>query len=175
MTSVAAHIPVLETQRLRLRAHTRADWPDFQDLLMSERAQYIGGPMSDLSAWSSFASEIASWALDGFGYWAVALKDTDQAVGFTGIMKPSAFPEKELGWLTTPMGEGNGYAFEAANAVLDWAFLSRGFPTLVSYINPQNARSIALAERLGAKRDDTVKAANEGDLVYRHPVREVAA
>lgn len=171
MTAFAAHIPVLETQRLRLRAHTRADWPDFKDLLMSERAQYIGGPMSDLSAWSSFASEIASWALDDIGYWVIALKDTDKAVGFTGIMKPSIFPETELGWLTTPEGEGKGYAFEAANAALDWAFLTRNVPTLVSYIAPKNARSIALAERLGATRDETAKAAHVGDLVYRHPRR----
>ncbi len=73
--------------------------------------------------------------------------------------------------MTTPEGEGKGYAFEAANAVLDWAFLTREMPTLVSYIAPQNARSIALAERLGATRDTEAKAPNEGDLVYRHPRR----
>ena len=76
-----------------------------------------------------------------------------------------------MGWLTPPEGEGKGYAFEAANAVLDWAFLTRGMPTLVSYINPLNARSIALAERLGAAHDASAKAAHDGDLVYRHPRR----
>lgn len=171
MTSVAAHIPVLETDRLRLRAHTRADWPAFEALMTSERAQYMGGPMNDLSAWSSFASEIASWVLDDMGYWVAALKDTDKAVAYLGIMKPSIFPETELGWMTTPQGEGKGYAFEAANAVLDWAYLSHNMPTLVSYIDPENARSITLAERLGAFHDMDAKAAHDGDLVYRHPRR----
>ncbi|MGR3513998.1 MAG: GNAT family N-acetyltransferase [Paracoccaceae bacterium] len=171
MTPIAAHIPVLETERLRLRAATRADWPAYMDLQMSERAQYMGGVKDDLGAWASYASALASWLLDDIGYWAAALKDTDEAVVHLGIMKPSIFPETELGWMTTPKGEGKGYAFEAANAVLNWAFVTRGMPTLVSYIDPRNVRSIALAERLGAVRDTDAKAAHEGDLVYRHPRR----
>lgn len=139
--------------------------------MMSDRAKYMGGPKDDLGAWSSFASDIASWVLDGIGYWTAALKDTNEAVAFTGIMKPSIFPETELGWMTTPAGEGKGYAFEAANAALDWGFGVRGFETLVSYIDPANARSIALAERLGATLDAEAKAAHENDLVYRHPRR----
>ncbi len=171
MTSVAAHIPVLETERLRLRAQTRADWPAYKDLMMSERAQYMGGPKDDQGAWAAYASELASWLLDDMGYWTAAHKETDEPVAFVGITKPAIFPETELGWMTTPEGEGRGYAYEAANAVLDWAFLTRDFRTLVSYIDPKNARSIKLAERLGASRDPNAKAAHDGDLVYRHPRR----
>ncbi len=163
------NIPRLETERLILRAHTRADWPAHSSILMSDRAQYMDGKLDDVGAWSCFASEIASWALDGFGYWTAALKETDEAMAFVGIMKPSVFPEVELGWMTTVAGEGKGYAFEAAAAVRDWGFGDRGLNTLVSYIDHENARSIALAERLGAVRDDAAPKPPDRPLVYRHP------
>ena len=171
MTRISAHIPVLETERLRLRASTRADWPAYKDLQMSKRAQYMGGVKDDLGAWASYASASASWLLDDIGYWTAAIKDTDEAVAFLGIMKPSIFPETEIGWMTTSQGEGQGYAFEAANAVLDWAFLDRDMKTLVSYIHPDNARSIALAARLGASHDQDAETTPDNDLVYRHPRR----
>ena len=41
----------------------------------------------------------------------------------------------------------------------------------VSYIDPGNARSIALAERLGARPDPDAPRADPDDLVYRHTAR----
>ncbi|TMV69267.1 GNAT family N-acetyltransferase, partial [Thioclava sp. BHET1] len=83
---------------------------------------------------------------------------------------------REMGWsLWSAEGEGRGYAREAARAVIAHAFGPLGWDTAVSYIAPDNARSIALAERLGAIRDDS--AAHPGDtpcLVYRHPKPEAA-
>ncbi|MEM9425230.1 MAG: GNAT family N-acetyltransferase [Pseudomonadota bacterium] len=174
MAPVASAIPTLETERLVLRAHTRADWEAYRPILMSDRAQYMDGKLDHEGAWACFASELASWVLDGFGYWTAARKTDDKAVAFLGIMQPSAYPETELGWMTTDEGEGKGYAFEAANAVLDWAFGPRRIPTLVSYIDRDNARSIALAERLGAKRDDAAAKSHPADVVYRHPTRSAA-
>jgi RimJ/RimL family protein N-acetyltransferase len=52
-----------------------------------------------------------------------------------------------------PGTEGRGLMTEAARAIRDWAFGPRGLPMLVSYIDPANTRSIALAERLGGRRD----------------------
>lgn len=67
--------------------------------------------------------------------------------------------------------EGKGYAFEAAMGAMLWAW-EQGFETLVSYIAPANARSIALAERLGAEHDpDAELPAGEttsDTIVYRH-------
>lgn len=166
--------PVLETERLILRGHTRADWPAHSAILMSDRAQYMDGKLDEDGAWACFASEIASWSLDGFGYWTVARKDTDKAVAFVGILKPSAFPETELGWMATQDGEGKGYVTEAARAARDWGLGPRGLETLVSYIDPRNAASIAVAERLGAVRDDAAPKPDDNPLVYRHPDAEAA-
>ncbi|MEO1536651.1 MAG: GNAT family N-acetyltransferase [Pseudomonadota bacterium] len=171
MVPAAAAVPTLETERLILRAHTRADWEDYRPILMSDRAQYMDGKLDETGAWACFASELASWVLDDIGYWTAARKTDNKAVAFVGIMHPSAYPETELGWMTTEESEGKGFAYEAASAVLDWAFGPRGIPTLVSYIDRDNARSIALAERLGAARDDAAAKSHPADVVFRHPRR----
>ena len=52
----------------------------------------------------------------------------------------------------------------------DFAFGTLGWTTLVSFIDPENNRSIALAERLGAACDDRIDHPDGGlTLVYRHP------
>jgi len=65
--------------------------------------------------------------------------------------------------------EGRGYATQAARALRDWATAAGGMRALVSYIHPENGRSVAVAERLGATRDDTAPRQDPDDLVYRHP------
>lgn len=57
---------------------------------------------------------------------------------------------------------------EAAVALRDWAFAELGLPSLVSYFDPANVRSIAVAERLGAVRDDNAPRQDPEDVVYRH-------
>ena len=57
------------------------------------------------------------------------------------------------GFLLCPAAEGQGIAFEAASAVKAYAKGQLKLPSLVSYIDAGNQRSIALATRLGAYRD----------------------
>ncbi len=57
-----------------------------------------------------------------------------------------------------------------ARAVLGWAYGDLGLSTLVSYIHPDNTRSVALAERLGAKRDGFwTTPSGKKVIVFRHP------
>jgi RimJ/RimL family protein N-acetyltransferase len=84
------------------------------------------------------------------------------------------FPERELGWILFDGAEGRGIATEAASALRDWA-AARGWTGLVSYIDPANHRSIALAQRLGARLDPHAVPQDPGDLVYRHRSASPAA
>ena len=161
--------PVIHTERLTLGPHNRDAFPAYKGVMTSKRAQYMDGTLTAMEAWNAYTSEAGSWVIDGFGYWTATRKDTGEAVAFVGIMQPPHFPETELGWLVTEDAEGHGYAHEAATAARDWGFGTRGLTTLVSYIDPDNARSIALAERLGAVRDTSVQGCSPEDLVYRHP------
>ncbi|TVQ55143.1 MAG: N-acetyltransferase [Rhodobacteraceae bacterium] len=161
-------VPVIETARLRLRAPTAADFAAVGAFLASPRACFIGGPYDAVQAWRLFAASVGAWTLQGFGYWAVDERDGGGLVGAVGLQQPPDFPEIEFGWDLYDGFEGRGYATEAATAARDWAFGPGGLATLVSYIDPANAASIRVAERLGARRDPSAPCAFPGDLVYRH-------
>lgn len=161
-------IPRLETDRLSLRAPRLADFDAHGALLATERARYLGGPFDAVTAWRDFGADVGSWVLHGFGYWSIEERGSGAFVGVAGLSKPSYFPEREVGWILQADFEGRGYAFEAARAAIDYAFRTLGWPTLVSYIDHDNARSIALAERLGARPDPDAARPEPIDLVYRH-------
>lgn len=161
--------PRLTTQRLILRPMTMDDWPDYAALWATDRAKYMGGPATEKDAWAYFINDAGQWAL--FGHGALMMEDatSGQCLGQVAINHGPWFPEKELGWMLYPSAEGHGYAYEAASALRDWAFGTLGLDTLVSYIDPDNARSIVLAEKLGAERDGSAPRQDPDDLVYRHP------
>ncbi|MCU0912171.1 MAG: GNAT family N-acetyltransferase, partial [Rhodobacteraceae bacterium] len=145
------------------------------------RAHFIRGEDIDLGkAWRAFAHVVGMWALRGYGSFVFCLKGSDDALGMTGPWHPMDWPEREIGWTVwRPEAEGQGFAFEAASRARDFAFRTLGWTTAVSYIDPRNARSIALAERLGAVRDPLapppVPLADTPALVFRHPNPEVQA
>lgn len=143
--------PILFTSRLRLRGHVLSDLDALCDLFETDRAQYMGGPIARKTAWRWIASEVGMWDLMGHGAWGIETLDGD-FIGQIGICKPDYYPEREIGWTLLEQAEGQGYAQEAAVAVLNWAW-EQGYDSLVSYITPGNARSETLAKRLGARLD----------------------
>lgn len=169
-----ADTPVLTTDRLILRAPQARDWPHWHAFALSDRAAHIGGPYTDATAWRAFGHVIGMWVLRGFGSFAITAKGDDTAIGMCGPWQPYDWPEREIGWtIWSPQAEGRGIAHEAALAARAFAFTTLGWDTAVSYIDPDNDRSIALAERLGAVRDP--HAAHPGERpchVYRHPAPE---
>jgi RimJ/RimL family protein N-acetyltransferase len=167
--------PTIETERLILRPPKAEDMERYITFIMSERAHHVGRETSRFEAWKCFAAEAGHWKLNGYGPWAVTLKGSDETVGQVGVWHPELFPEGELGWLIWAEAEGKGIAFEAASAARDYDYRVHGTKTLVSYIGSKNARSIRLAERLGAVRDDAAKELDPNGLVYRHPGPEALA
>ena len=164
-----AGIPVIETARLRLRAPTLDDFEPYAGFWASERSRWEDGPLTRVQAWKEFASAVGLWALRGYGAWSVEDRATGAYLGEAGLFQPIHYPEPDIGWMVVPEAEGKGIAREAALAVRDWCYKVRGLTLLMSYIDPRNARSIRLAERLGAARDAAAPCPYPGDLVYRHP------
>ncbi|MBB4572733.1 RimJ/RimL family protein N-acetyltransferase [Rhizobium lentis] len=115
-----------------------------------------------------FCHDVALWQLFGHGALMIDLAESGECVGQVGINHGPLFPEKELGWFVYEDHGGRGYATEAALALRDWAFSALKLPSLVSYIAPGNAASVAVAERLGARLDPTAPRTDPADLVYRH-------
>ena len=168
---LSANIPTLHTDRLTLRALKLEDFASLADLLASERSRFVGGPMSRIDAWQEFTQLSSGWLLHGHGGWTI---DHNGALaGFVLIGVEPGDHERELGFLLTEEAEGAGIGFEAATAARKFAFDVLNFPTLVSYIDPENTRSLRLAERLGGARDKTAEARmNEKMRVYRYKPTE---
>ena len=163
--------PRLETPRLILRGPEPRDIaPTIAFLLDQERAEGFGSAPNRGEAWRWFALNVGHWHIHGYGYFTVEMRDTGETAGITGIWNPEGWPEPELGWALCAGFEGRGLAFEAALRARQWAYEALGFPTLTSNIVPGNARSIALAERLGARFEREYDNIHMGrDFLYRHP------
>nr|WP_309503020.1 GNAT family N-acetyltransferase [uncultured Roseovarius sp.] len=161
----------IETDRLVLRLPEARDIDAYVAFLTDPvRADGFGVEEDRPKAWRWFALNIGHWALHGYGYFTIELKETGQPCGITGIWNPEGWPEPELGWVVFDGFEGLGIAREAATRARKWAYDELGFTTLTSNIVPGNTRSIALAERLGARYERTYTNVQMGeDLLYRHP------
>ena len=174
--TIAGHVPVIATERLILRAPKLSDFPACAEIACSDRGRFVGGPMSREDAWSEFTGMAAGWLLHGHGGFTIEDALHAAIYGFVVLGLEPGDQEVELGFALTEAGEGKGIGFEAASAIRDWAAGELGLTGLVSYIDPDNTRSIALATRLKAERDPVAEAKlDEGGIcVYRHPAPEVS-
>jgi RimJ/RimL family protein N-acetyltransferase len=163
-------VPVIETERLRLRAPRLADYPAYEAVFTSDRAVFMDGPFSAEEAFNDFCQAVAGWMLRGAGAWTITAKGEEAALGWIYLWQEFGDPEPELGWVLTKAAEGHGYAMEAARAVLPRALASYGSGGVVSYIDAANHRSARIATALGGQRDLATEAAlGDAELhIYRH-------
>ena len=160
-------IPTLHTAHLTLRPYQRSDFDAYAAFMASDRTTYMDGPLDRETAWTWFTNDVATWALYGFGTLAVEMDG--QLAGGVGLVHPPHFPEPECGWFIYDGFTGQGFATEAARAIIDHTFATTPLTTIVSYISAGNTASIRVAETLGAVLDKDAKAPEDiGTLVYRH-------
>ncbi|MEC9105337.1 MAG: GNAT family N-acetyltransferase [Pseudomonadota bacterium] len=164
-------VPRLETARLVLRGPEGQDFDAVTEFMMDAgRTRYIGGPVTSIfDAWGGFCRVIGHWMWNGFGFWTLEDKASGQAVGRVGLLNHAGWPEPELGWHMFAAGEGRGLAHEAALTIRDFAARDLGLDRLISPIHPDNTRSRALAERLGATVEKETVLLGDPCLIYRHP------
>lgn len=165
-------IPVIETERLILRG---PELQDFEPLCAfnsdADRMRYLGGPVTDAdTVWRGFLTGIGHWMWRGYGMWTLQEKASGQTVGRVGVINHLMWDEPEIGWHIFADHEGRGYVTEAALVARRYAAESWGLDRLISYIDPANTRSRAVAERLGATVErERPEFFGSTVLVYRHP------
>ena len=146
------NIPTLHTERLILRAPGKDDFPAYRNFYADRRASAAyGGPLRSGLAWRKLAADIGHWSLRGFGMWTLAETDTGTAVGGCGIVWPDDWPRHELTWWIVPGARRRGYAFEASQAAIAWAYDSLGWSQVETHMNDGNQAARRLAEKLGGK------------------------
>jgi RimJ/RimL family protein N-acetyltransferase len=163
------NIPTLTTSRLTLRAPCLDDFDAFAAFYASDRARFVGGPMSAEQVWRHLACEIGHWALRGYGRWAVEETASGKFAGIIGLWNPEGWPEPEIGWDLMDGFEGRGFATEAAMAALAHAYDTLGWPTAISLVAPENHGSRAVAQRMGARHDGMFTHRRLGTMeIWRH-------
>lgn len=144
-------LPVLFTPRLMLRPLNGDDFEAYAAFAADpEQMRFLGGAMMREVAWRDLTLRAGAWATRGFSQFSVIERDTGAWVGRIGPWQPEGWPGTEIGWGVARGFAGRGYAYEAASAAIDYAVDVLGWSEIIHTIVPENARSIALAERLGS-------------------------
>ncbi|KPN64418.1 Protein N-acetyltransferase, RimJ/RimL family [Aliiroseovarius crassostreae] len=167
--------PILITERLTLRPPQEADFEAFAAFCASERSKWVGGPSDRDKARTIFNGYLADLASGHPSYLHIVLSETGVVIGRAGIRRADQPPEPEIAYsLYADQHEGHGYATEAATAVRDWAYDTLGLHTVVSYIEPENAASQAVASRIGARPDTNAPRWDKHPnlIIYRHRAPE---
>lgn len=173
---ISIAVPALETERLRFRALSMADYDEEVAFYATDRSKGVGGPKPAEDVWRTLAFMIGHWVLRGYGLWAIEDKETGRYCGRVGHLNPAGWPELEIGWVLMAHAEGRGLACEAAVAVRRYTYDVMGCTTAISLILADNVRSMALAERLGCTRDGDFQHAQHGAVpIWRHPGPEALA
>jgi RimJ/RimL family protein N-acetyltransferase len=173
-----AEIPVLETPRLKLRAHCLEDFTHsaamWADPLV---AQYISGkPLTEEESWTKFLRYAGHWHLLGFGYWAVEEKATGDFIGEIGFadykrdLQPSLNGVPEIGWVLASRAHGKGYASEAVRAAVAWGDAHFQPARTACIIVPENLASIRVAVKCGYRDPQPATYRGKPTLLF---VREI--
>jgi RimJ/RimL family protein N-acetyltransferase len=167
-------IPVLTTDRLTLREPREADFPAMLAFNDSPRSGFVGGGVDRKWVLRGLLANIGHWALRGYGFFSVDTRAGD-FIGRVGVIYHDGWDEPELAWHLYDGHEGQGYAQEAALAARADYHARISAQPLISYVDVANARSAALARRLGAVIERTLNDDRGHDHVFRHPAPGGAA
>ena len=153
----------IETDRLILRSWKQGDLPLFANMNKDERVMRYFPATLTYQQTESFYNRIQSeFERKGWGLYAVEIKSTSEFIGYVGLHEigfdANFTPGVEIGWRLAADYHNQGYATEAAKAVLSLA-KSAGIERLFSFTAKINAPSERVMQKIGM-----VKAGE-----FRHP------
>jgi len=147
---------ILETKRLRLRELEPGDFDAlFRVLGDPETMWHYPYTFDGRHVRDWIARNMRRYRRDGFGLWAVCLKDSGELIGDCGLTLQCIQGETlpEIGYHIRRDCQRKGYAREAAMAVRDWAFQNTDYPALYAYCKHTNVASFRTAESIGMRFD----------------------
>ena len=145
---MTAALPIIGTERLVLRRMMAYDAPGLHTMLSDpETMRYWSTPPHGTLA------ESEAWVADGLAAMTrgdgvdFVVLESDRLIG-----RVAFWMGNEIGFLFSRAVWGKGYATEALTAVLRYGFEELAFKTVRADVDPDNARSLKLLERVGFKR-----------------------
>ena len=156
-----ARVVVLETERLTLRRMTDADAPFMLETLNEPsfiRNVADRGVRTLEGAVDYIRTKIMpSYEQFGFGFYIVELKESGTPIGVCGLVKRETLEDVDIGYSLLDRFAGNGYAYEAAAALMQHGRTVHGLKRIVGVTAPDNQRSIKLLEKLGLRFERMVQ------------------
>jgi RimJ/RimL family protein N-acetyltransferase len=143
---------LIQTQRLIIRPFRATDFTGLFEYLSNPLVyQFEPGAPITLAEAQALAVERAGQS----EFWAVALQTTDQIVGhlYFSQIDPHHLQTWELGYIFNPAHQRQGYASEAAAALVRHGFAAWGIHRVVAHCSPENTASWRLLERIGMHRE----------------------
>ena len=149
--------PIIETQRLLLRELSPEDFDALyavladSDIMQHYPYTFDAGRVQRWIAWN-----MERYQKDGFGLWAVVLKESGEMIGDCGLTMQNinGSIQPEIGYHIAKAHQRQGYAKEAASAVRDWTFRHTPFNMIYSYMKHTNTPSAMTALSYGCHQVD---------------------
>jgi ribosomal-protein-alanine N-acetyltransferase len=153
MTTTEATV---ETSRLVLQSWRPEDAPEALRLYGDpELVRWLSPAMATVPDVTAMELVLEQWSQEHArltppaGRWAIRARDDNRLIGAAAVLPlPPDAEDSEVGYVLRPQERGNGYATEAARALVEWAF-AEGLPEVFVVARPRNAPGIAVAQRLG--------------------------
>lgn len=160
---------IMETPRLIIREYVQEDFEGLRAIICdAETMKYYPRPYDEngVTRWLNWC--IKSYADNGFGLWALELKETGEFIGDCGISLQNIDDEilHEIGYHINKRFWRRGYAKEACAVVKEWFFENTDCDRVYSYMNKENVASYSTARANGMR---LIKEYNDGEedlLVY---------
>lgn len=152
---------MLETGRLKL-TQLSYDHCEFVFELVNEPsfAQFVGDKdVHSLDDARRYLQDgpIANVERHGYGLFLVELRESGEQAGMCGLLKREGFDCPDLGFAFLERYRANGYASEAAAAVLQYGFETLGLGRIIAIADPRNEPSIRILRKLGFEYERQVR------------------
>ena len=92
---------------------------------------------------------VGNYERHGYGLFIVASKDSGEHLGICGLLKREQFDDPDVGFAFLERHRGQGYASEAAIAVLDFGFEGLRLCRIIAIADPDNEPSVRILRKLG--------------------------
>lgn len=158
---------IWETPRLYLRELTEADLPQLLEMMNRQRNFYERQfSQAELQNWLARQQQRYQ---QNFGIWGVCRKDNDVLIGQAGLTF-QRFGRRmlwEIGYGIIPSQQKNGYAKEAADACVQFAFSVRKEPVVYAVIASDNYPSLSVAKAIDmAQEEETLDRMGKSYLLF---------
>lgn len=161
---------ILETERLLLRELTQDDYDALYGVLADpDISAHYPYTFDETRVRNWISRNRERYRKDGFGLWAVVLKETGEMIGDCGITMQNIHGQllPEIGYHIRKDQQRKGYASEAAAACIRYAFEQYNFPAVYSYMKYTNIPSRKTALKNGMVfMEEYPDAENEITCVY---------